>query len=185
MQEERFRNERVILQVHPRHFGNIGVLGGCGRTIPETRSSAPGYSTSRRGSALLAHLIQLGSAVRPRLVRIIRDAENVLETPNCMRRTGAEPALSHNRDMTPAEQFTARNRPKLDVARRGQIHCLRQQVQANGLVLVHVLHSFRSYLPNMAPASKKDRDSRVLLHCIRIVIGHASRQRLAQIGSSP
>jgi DNA-binding transcriptional LysR family regulator len=37
-------------------------------------------------------LTPLGSAVRPRLVRIARDAENVLETARCLCRTSPGPA---------------------------------------------------------------------------------------------
>jgi LysR family hydrogen peroxide-inducible transcriptional activator len=54
-------------------------------------------------------LTPLGSAVRPRLVRIVRDAENVLETARCMRLVSAKPvlpaAMSHRE---PAELLTAR-----------------------------------------------------------------------------
>ena len=54
-------------------------------------------------------LTPLGSAVRPRLVRIVHDAENVLETARCMRRTSAEPVLPVSIAlMAPAEQLTAR-----------------------------------------------------------------------------
>jgi DNA-binding transcriptional LysR family regulator len=53
-------------------------------------------------------LTPLGSAVRPRLVRIVRDAENVLETARCMRRTSAEPVLPVLIAlMAPDEQLTA------------------------------------------------------------------------------
>jgi DNA-binding transcriptional LysR family regulator len=38
-------------------------------------------------------LTPLGSAVRPRLMRIVHDAENVLETARGMRRTCTEPSL--------------------------------------------------------------------------------------------
>jgi DNA-binding transcriptional LysR family regulator len=38
-------------------------------------------------------LTQLGSAVRPRMLRIVQDAENVLEMARCMRSTSVEPAL--------------------------------------------------------------------------------------------
>jgi DNA-binding transcriptional LysR family regulator len=54
-------------------------------------------------------LTPLGSAVRPRLMRIAQHAENVLETARCMRRMSAEPVLpvpiAHT---APAEQLTSR-----------------------------------------------------------------------------
>jgi LysR family hydrogen peroxide-inducible transcriptional activator len=53
-------------------------------------------------------LTPLGSAVRPRLMRIAHDAENVLETARCMRRTSAEPVLPVLIAlMAPDEQLTA------------------------------------------------------------------------------
>jgi DNA-binding transcriptional LysR family regulator len=71
-------------------------------------------------------LTPLGFAVRPRLMRIVQDAENVLETARCMRRTSAEPSLPATiAHMTPAEQFTVQTRPNLDVAIRGQAHRVR------------------------------------------------------------
>jgi DNA-binding transcriptional LysR family regulator len=54
-------------------------------------------------------LTPLGTAVRPRLVRIAHDAENVLETARCMRRTSAEPVLPVSIAlMASTEQLTAR-----------------------------------------------------------------------------
>jgi DNA-binding transcriptional LysR family regulator len=54
-------------------------------------------------------LAPLGAAVRPRLVRIVRDAEEALKTARCMRRTSAEPALPVSIAlMASTEQLTAR-----------------------------------------------------------------------------
>jgi LysR family hydrogen peroxide-inducible transcriptional activator len=54
-------------------------------------------------------LTPLGSAVQPRLVRIVHDAENVLETARCMGHVSAEPvlpaAIAHRK---PPELLTAR-----------------------------------------------------------------------------
>jgi DNA-binding transcriptional LysR family regulator len=54
-------------------------------------------------------LTPLGSAVRPRLKRIVQDAANVLETAHRMRRMSAGPTLLVAiAQMAPAEQLTTR-----------------------------------------------------------------------------
>ena len=62
-------------------------------------------------------LTPLGSAVQPRLVRIVHDAEDVLETARSMRRTSAAPALPVSiAQIAPADQLGAQ-KPALVHAR--------------------------------------------------------------------
>jgi LysR family hydrogen peroxide-inducible transcriptional activator len=85
----------------------------CGVSQPSLTNGIKALETELGGDLFTRRpriaLTPLGSAVRPRLTRIVHDAENVLKTARSLRRTSAGPALlAAIAQMAPAEQLTTR-----------------------------------------------------------------------------